>query len=150
MNTKLIIGLILLLFGGLIQAQQKRIQSVQDQSWIEYKVTHPLHEVEAKSKDAVCYLMIVPDSQKIKQVAVQVSVSTFNSGNSNRDSHMMETVDALDYSYVRFISSSVVQTGDSVKATGKLTFHGVTKSITIAAKDVWTKNNLTLDPPCLY
>ncbi|HTP12644.1 MAG TPA: YceI family protein, partial [Bacteroidota bacterium] len=42
-------------------------------------------------------------------MTVRVDVTTFDSGNSNRDSHAMEVVDALTYPDVQFTSTSVVQ-----------------------------------------
>ena len=121
------------------------MEAVKQESWITYKITHPLHEVESTSKDATCYIDADESSKQIKAVAVQVSVSSFNSGNSNRDSHAMEVVDALDYPYARFISSSVIQNGDSVKADGKLTFHGITRNVVILAKENWSDKTLVID-----
>lgn len=146
MKTKLsLILLSLLICNSFLFSKQKRLKAEKQNSWITYKLTHPLHEVESTSKDATCYIDADEADKEIKAVAVQVSVSSFNSGNSNRDSHAMEVVDALDYPYARFISSSVTQNGDSVKATGKLTFHGVTKNVVILAKEDWSNKTLTLN-----
>jgi len=142
------ISLVLLSFllcSTFLFSQQKRLEAVKQESWITYKLTHPLHEVESTSKEAACYIDADVANKQIKAVAVQVGVTSFNSGNSNRDSHAMEVVDALDYPYARFISSSVTQNGDSVKAFGKLTFHGVTKDVEILAKENWSDKELVLD-----
>jgi polyisoprenoid-binding protein YceI len=126
-------------------AQTKQLQAVKKESSITYKLTHPLHEIEATSKDSYCVIGIDPAKKEIKTVSVQVDVTTFNSGNSNRDSHAMETVDAISYPDSRFTSTSVYQTGDSLKIHGKLTFHGITKDIYIAAAYNWTGNKLTVN-----
>ncbi len=144
-NKIFVLLLFLLACGTFTFAQTKRLEAVKHESWITYKLTHPLHEVESTSKDATCYIDADVSGKQIKAVAVQVGVTSFNSGNSNRDSHAMEVVDALDYPYARFISSSVTQNGDSVKAFGKLTFHGVTKDVVILAKENWTDKMLVLD-----
>lgn len=126
-------------------AQPRQFQAVKKESYVTYKLTHPLHEIEATSKDIYCVANIDPVKKEIKNVSVQIDVTTFDSGNSNRDSHAMETVDAITYPDVRFISSSVYQEGDSLKIHGKLTFHGVTKDIYVAAAAKWTDSKLIVN-----
>ena len=77
-------------------------------------------------------------------MSAQVDVTTFDSGNSNRDSHAMEVIDAITYPEVNFSSTSIVQTGDSVHVKGKLIFHGVTKDVDIAGTSTWSNNKLLL------
>jgi polyisoprenoid-binding protein YceI len=140
-NYSLLIVLALFTSGA---AQTKQFQAVKQESSITYQLTHPLHEIESTSKDANCFIDADPAKKEIKKVSVQVDVTSFNSGNSNRDSHAMEVIDALSYPDSRFISSSVVQNGDSVKVYGKLTFHGITRDIGIAAKTNWSNGKLTV------
>ena len=90
----------------------------------------------------VVLLIWMNHQRTIKKVEVQVDVTTFDSGNSNRDSHAMEVIDALDYPDADFTSSSVKSSGDSLKVYGKLTFHGVTKDIVISAFEKWNGKNL--------
>ena len=129
----------------LVPAQLKHYQAVKNESYITYKLVHPLHEIEATSKDAYCIINADKDKKEIKNVLVQVNVTSFNSGNSNRDSHAMETVDAINYPDSRFISTSIYQAGDTLKIHGNLTFHGVTKEIYIEAFSKWTENQLTVN-----
>ncbi|MGD1005812.1 MAG: YceI family protein [Ignavibacteriaceae bacterium] len=131
--------------GSLVFAQLKQLQAVKKESYITYKLTHPLHEIEATSKDVYCIINLDPVKKEIKNVSVQIDVTTFDSGNSNRDSHAMETVDAISYPDVRFISSSIYQEGDSLKIHGRLTFHGITKDIYIAAVSKWTDSKLIVN-----
>jgi len=126
-------------------AQLKKIEAVKNESSITYKLTHPLHEIEATSKESTCRLNVDLNSKQIKSALVVVNVMTFNSGNSNRDSHAMEVIDAISYPDARFISSNIVQKGDSVKAYGKLTFHGITKDVTLAAAVKWEGNKLLIN-----
>ena len=74
-----------------------------------------------------------------------MEVTTFNSGNSSRDSHAMEVIDALSFPDSRFTSSSIIQKGDSLKVYGKLTFHGITKDIVISAATKWSNNKLVVN-----
>jgi polyisoprenoid-binding protein YceI len=146
MNNRLY-ALILLIFisGSIAFAQLKQLQAVEKESYVTYKLTHPLHEIESTSKDVYCVINLDPVKKEIKNVSVQIDVTTFDSGNSNRDSHAMETVDAITYPDVRFISFSVYQEGDSLKIHGKLTFHGITKDIYIAAASKWTDSKLIVN-----
>ena len=123
-------------------AQQKHAEVVRKDSWITYRLTHPLHEIEATSKDVVYRLEIDPVKKEVLSVQADVDVTTFDSGNSNRDSHAMEVIDAIDYPEVNFASSSIAQAGDTLKITGKLTFHGVTQEVVMAAIPRWTPGKL--------
>ncbi len=145
MKTKSIIFLLFLLVpASFMSAQIKRLEAVKQESFITYKITHPLHEIESTSKMALCLVDADLKSKVIDKVLVQVAVTSFNSGNSNRDSHAMEVVEALLYPDARFISTSVTQKGDSVQAWGNLTFHGITKPVYMTAVDQWTNSNLTI------
>ncbi len=143
MNYKLFVfTLTVFLPAVLLFPQTKKIESVKDESYITYKITHPLHEVEAKSNDALCIILADVPKKEIKEVAVEVDVTSFDSGNSNRDSHAMETVNAITYPDVRFVSTSVTPKGDSLDVEGKLTFHGVTKEIEMEVFPDWMQNKL--------
>jgi polyisoprenoid-binding protein YceI len=61
-------------------------------------------------------------------------VSSFNSGLSSRDSHMIEVLDALTIPNITFSSTSIKYNGADILATGKLQFHGVTKEIQFVVK----------------
>ncbi|MDR3609245.1 MAG: YceI family protein [Ignavibacteriaceae bacterium] len=125
-------------------AQTKKIQANKNESTITYQLTHPLHEIESTSKNVNCWADLDPVKKEISHVFVQVDVTTFNSGNSNRDSHAMEVIDAISYPYVKFNSSSVTTTANNIKVTGKLLFHGVTRDLTFEAIPKWEGNKLTV------
>jgi len=144
-KLKFVSIILLVLVGSSLFAQTKQIVAVQKESSITYQLTHPLHEIESTSKEAQCSISIDPVNRAIKQVSVTVDVTTFNSGNSNRDSHAMEAIDALSYPEASFTSSNISQNGDSLKISGKLTFHGITKEIKIQASQKWTNNKLIVN-----
>ncbi|HEY3388813.1 MAG TPA: YceI family protein [Prolixibacteraceae bacterium] len=125
-------------------AQTKKVQADKKESTMTYKLTHPLHEIEATSKDINCWADLDPSTKTISHVYVQIDVTTFNSGNSNRDSHAMEVIDAISYPYVKFNSSGISQNGDKIKVSGKLLFHGVTRDLVFDATPKWEGNNLTV------
>ena len=125
-----------------IYSNTKKYEAVKNESFITYKLTHPLHEVESTSRSAICLIEADPDLKKITQVAVKVGVETFNSGNSNRDSHAMEVIEALKYPDAIFRSTSITPKGDSLEVRGELTFHGITKEIQISILPSWSKDKL--------
>jgi polyisoprenoid-binding protein YceI len=122
--------------------QTKAVEALKDESTITYRINHTLHHIEATSKDGWFRVELDPSKKEIKSVTAQVDVMTFDSGNSNRDSHAMEVVESIKYPDVTFASTSVTQTGDSISVTGKLTFHGVTKDIVMTGEAKWTQNKL--------
>jgi polyisoprenoid-binding protein YceI len=133
-----------LLLRVVASAQTRHLDLVKEESSVTYRLVHPLHEIESTSKDVQYLLEADPSTKEIKRVIAQVDVTTFDSGNSNRDSHAMEVIDAITYPEVTFTSTLIAQVGDSVHVTGKLTFHGVTKEIVIAALLKWSENKLVV------
>lgn len=129
---------------ALVSAQIKQFQAVKQESSITYQLTHPLHEIESTSKEANCMIDMDLSTKQIKKVSVRVDVTTFNSGNSNRDSHAMEVIDALSFPEAIYESSSTEQKGDSLKVYGKLTFHGLTRDQTIVVKTNWSNDKLII------
>jgi polyisoprenoid-binding protein YceI len=141
------LNLLILLFLSLITApaaQTKKVQADKKESSVTYQLTHPLHEIESTSKDVNCWVDVDPAKKEITHAYVQIDVTTFNSGNSNRDSHAMEVIDAISYPNVKFTSTSITKDGDKLKMAGGLTFHGVTKSITFDIVPKWDNNKLTV------
>jgi hypothetical protein len=74
-------------------AQQDQ-QWVADQSTLSYHMSHPMHQVDGVSHDAkgkgICH-----DGQC--QILIAVPVKTFDSGDTNRDLHMIEAVRGAQY-----------------------------------------------------
>ena len=130
-------------FGA--SAQMKTIGESKEESSVTYTLSHPLHTMESISKDVAFRVDADLAKKKISRVTAQVDVTTFDSGNSNRDSHAMEVIDAITYPYVTFTSTSVTQYGDSIRVEGKLTFHGITKDIAMLGKTIWTQNKLEVN-----
>lgn len=144
MKSGIAVFILTLLYTGLAFAQPLQYRSEKGVSEITYKIVHPLHEVEAVSRDADCIIDADASKKMISKVDVIVDVTTFDSGNSNRDSHAMEVIDALSYPEAEFHSTDVTQEGDSVKVTGALTFHGITKNIELKGTTDWSAENLTV------
>ncbi len=120
------------------QAQTRSARTIADKSWVTYRLVHPLHVIDATSRAVQFQARVDPDKKEISSVSASVDVTTFDSGNSNRDSHAMEVVDALTYPDVQFASISVAEHNDSIIVTGNLTFHGITKAVTMKGIARWS------------
>ena len=119
MAIKLNLIIISFLFLATIStAQTKKIQADKKESSITYQLTHPLHEIESTSKEVNCWTDLDAAKKEITHSYVQIDVTTFNSGNSNRDSHAMEVIDAISYPKVKFTSTSITKNNDKLKITG--------------------------------
>lgn len=135
---------ILLLFSVEGVAQERSVVASKNDSWVSYRLVHPLHLIEATSKDVLFTATLNTSSKRVVNVVAQVDVMTFDSGNSNRDSHAMEVVDAIGYPDVTFRSASTSEHGDSIHVAGNLTFHGITRNIAASAIATWSPEKLSV------
>ena len=124
---------------GYAQSTSK-LMSDTGKSYIRYAMSHPLHDWEGTSKDVKAVVVIDNNTKEIQQTAIAVKVSTFDSHNANRDSHMMEATDAIKYPNVTFTSTSFQKDQGQETVTGDLTFHGITHSITVPIEEKTAKN----------
>ena len=103
-------------------------------SSVTYSMVHKLHSWQGVSKDLKVATKWNDQKNEIEQISIVVNVSTFNSGLSSRDSHMMEVLDGLTYPRILFSSSSVQYTPEGILVKGKLQFHGVERMIETKVK----------------
>lgn len=111
----------------------RKIMADKSASSITYHMTHPMHDWDGVSKEVSCVLVYNDDTKQIDQVAVAVPLASFDSGNSNRDSHSLEILDGLKFPKVTFASSKITQNGNGLLIDGTLNFHGVAKPISFKA-----------------
>ncbi|GAB3890691.1 YceI family protein [Spirosoma agri] len=119
-------------------------------STVTYAAKHPLHKWEGVSHDVNCAMIYNDDTKLPENVAVSIKVASFDSDNNNRDSHAIEVLDGLKYPNVTFVSSDISAGENGVLvAKGNLTFHGVTKPVTLRAirRDADGKMTLTGEFP---
>lgn len=108
-------------------------------SSITYHLVHKLHKIDGASKKADGKVRIMPNGQA--QVMVRIPTESFDSGNSNRDAHMKETVEAAKFPVIELkAAADGVAMPTSFPATvektlkGKLSFHGVDKQVELPVK----------------
>lgn len=132
LTTSVLLVSIWLVSFRLPGVEKRKLMADRSRSTVTYAMSHPMHKWEGVSRDVAC-AMAVGDDQRIESVAVAAKVSSFDSQNANRDSHALETLEALKYPKVTFVSSDVQQQDNALTIKGNLTFHGVTKPVTIQA-----------------
>ncbi len=116
-------------------AQSKiKVNCVKEESSITYAMNHPLHSWTGESKEINSIILTDEAKTTVFQVAVSARVSSFDSKNANRDSHMMEVTEALKFPNVTFVSTSVTIDGNDFKSIGTMTFHGISQPIALQGK----------------
>src|ERR1700757_1378854 len=94
MNAKLLIGLLFFAAPAFAQADH---QWILQQSSLTYHVSHPLHQSEGVSHEArgkgVCH-------QGQCDFLIAVPVKSFDSGDSNRDLHMIQATRGAEFPMV--------------------------------------------------
>src|ERR1700739_3313657 len=94
MNAKLLIGLLFVAASAFAQADH---QWTLQQSSLTYHVSHPLHQSEGVSHEArgkgVCH-------QGQCDFLIAVPVKSFDSGDSNRDLHMVQVTKGAEFPIV--------------------------------------------------
>ena len=121
--------------GNMASAQNDAIRSVADKksSSITYSMKHPLHAWNGVSRDASSIILSEGKKGNIREVAVSVKVSSFDSKNANRDSHMLEVTEALKFPNLTFSGKVTSREGNRLKVNGELTFHGVSRPVSFEA-----------------
>ncbi len=113
-------------------------------SFIRYTLSHPAHESIGTSKDFICGGYYDNVTKKITKLVVAAAVASFDSQNSSRDSHALETLEGTKYPKVVFISNAIKEEGNEVIIVGELNFHGIKKVITIKAKQTESDKKIIL------
>ncbi|MCX7880361.1 MAG: YceI family protein [Ignavibacteria bacterium] len=122
---------IFFLYSSYVFSQNAILQNDKSNSRISYELRHPAHDVVGVSEELEVKIELNRNNYSIINAIAQVRVASFNSGNSNRDSEAMNLIEAIKYPYARFRSTSIRDFGDTLTIYGDLTFHGITKNITI-------------------
>lgn|SRR5574341_131503 len=128
----------LLLVAALAPGDAPRTFAVAGGSTLSYHLAHRLHSVDGVSHAVEGKARLLPDGKV--QVMVRARVDSFDSGNSNRDAHMLEVTDAARDPWVvlKAVADGVhVDAYPSeldVPLRGALVLHGVTRDVAVAAK----------------
>jgi polyisoprenoid-binding protein YceI len=104
-------------------------------SAVRFHVNHKLHTVDGVSRAAEGKAVLEPDGAV--KTMVRIPVQTFDTGDSNRDSHMLETLEPGKFPHVVFKGVGKLEgaatPGKPVAVTlrGELDFHGVKRPVEV-------------------
>ncbi len=103
-------------------AVEPRTYTVQPGSTIASDLVHKFHEVHGVSRSVEGKARVLEDGTV--QVMVRAPLDSFDSGNSNRDAHMLEVTEAAKNPYVLFKGVGQLAAPSSYPADVKLTLNG--------------------------
>ena len=127
-------------------AAKRKLVADKALSTLTYSMKHPMHNWEGVSREVNCAAVYDDEARKLESVAVSARVASFNSRNENRDSHALEVLEALKYPNVTFVSQSVQPNADgSLTVAGRLTFHNVTRPVTVQATRKEAAGKMTVE-----
>lgn len=115
---------------------------VAEGSTISYRLVHKFHAVEGVARAVEGKAIVAPDGGV--RLAVRARVDAFDSGNSNRDAHMLEVTEAARFP---FVTVKAVAEGLRVDAfpgaaelplRGAIDLHGVSRELVATAKLAFT------------
>ncbi len=132
MKHILFLALLFIQLGAAGQSVQWRADKTK--SYIKYYAKHAVHAWTGISKDVSCVVQ-VSGKGEVEKVAATSKLKSFDSENSNRDSHMLEITDALTYPNINFYSTSIIKRDAEYTVRGVLAFHGVEKNIEFKMKE---------------
>jgi polyisoprenoid-binding protein YceI len=103
-------------------------------STVRFHVDHKLHQVEGVSRGAEGKAILEPDGPV--RTMVRIPLQSFDSGDANRDAHMLETLQAGRFPNVVFKGVGRLAGGPQgapvpVTLRGELDFHGVKRSVEV-------------------
>lgn len=104
-------------------------------SALRYHVVHKLHRVDGETRSIEGRAAVKPDGTV--QAMVRAAVASFRSGDSSRDAHMEETLEAGRFPYVTFRGVARLDAGLELPAAelamdGEVELHGVRRPVHVA------------------
>jgi YceI-like protein len=114
MTASILAALLLSQAAGPVQ-----LAAVPGASALRFRVVHPLHEVNGESRSVEARAVIRADGQVVAMA--RAPLSTFRSGDANRDAHMLEALGAASHPFVVFKGVARLPPGHDLGAPGSLT-----------------------------
>ena len=133
--------LFILLFSTSIYSQGTIMIDSQKSS-LKYDAKHFLHAwsgINSNVSGVIVY------DKEISKIAVAGKVTDFDSGNSSRDAHSLEVLEALKFPIIKFYSENIKYSEDSLIIEGKLEFHGQTKNINVSSNLTEDDNSIRIE-----
>jgi polyisoprenoid-binding protein YceI len=101
---------------------------------VRFQLNHKLHQVNGVSRGAEGKAILEPDGQV--RTMVRIPVQSFDSGDANRDSHMLEALQAGRHPFVIFKGVGALPhrpagSPAELQLRGELEFHGVRRPVEV-------------------
>ncbi len=113
-------------------------------SQVSFAITHlGISEIEGLFRDFDISIVSSEEDFSDAKYHVEIDVNSIDTGIERRDNHLRspDFFEVEKYPKMTFVSSSTEKVSDGkYKVTGDLTFHGVTKPVTL---DVWHRGTIT-------
>ena len=132
----------ILLFVFNFSLAQSTLMINAEKSNINYSAKHVLHAWEGVN-DNIKGVVIYDGS--VSTIAIAAKVVDFDSGNSGRDSHSLEVLEALKFPNIKFYSDKVNSEGNAIIFEGEIEFHGEKKLIKVLASVEESDENIKID-----
>ena len=132
----------ILLFVFNFSLAQSTLMINAEESNINYSAKHVLHAWEGVN-DNIKGVVIYDGS--VSTIAIAAKVVDFDSGNSGRDSHSLEVLEALKFPNIKFYSDKVNSEGNAIIFEGEIEFHGEKKPIKVLASVQESDENIKID-----
>ncbi|MBC7447795.1 MAG: YceI family protein [Hymenobacteraceae bacterium] len=132
----------LLFAAGPVLAAPPTLRADKARSSITYTCVHTLHEWSGTSHNLDAVLVLDAARALPTKVAMVGKVADFDSGNSNRDSHALEVLDAIKYPTLSFVSTRITPVAGTLKVEGNLTFHGIMRPVVMVVTPQPTAHEL--------
>ena len=142
MNRFIIFFLLVSLNSNSQEPLQKKWNLNTEQSYISYQGKHILHQWSGTSKNVKGVLIM--ENNRPTKTAIISAIKDFDSGNSSRDSHAMEIMEALLFPDVSFYGESFTLNNDKFMILGKIKFHSIYKEINVSGDWDQTKERIIL------
>jgi polyisoprenoid-binding protein YceI len=124
-------------------AEAKSYEAIKGESSLTYVLRHPMHLIKGVNRDFECTVDLTEDTVS-SVIRVSSRVGDFDSGNSSRDSHALEAVEAMKFPRVTFASRTVRRDSAGYTVAGDLTFHGVTRPVEMRVVPGEAKDRITI------
>jgi len=132
----------ILLFVFNFSLAQSTLMINAEKSNINYSAKHVLHAWDGVN-DNIKGVIIYDGS--VSTIAIAAKVVDFDSGNSGRDSHSLEVLEALKFPNIKFYSDKVNSEGNAIIFEGEIEFHGEKKPIKVLASVKESDENIKID-----
>lgn len=128
-----------------VQAETARWNIDPDHSLIEFRVAHMvISKTSGRFLDYRGFVEMDANAKTINAIEATINADSINTNHEKRDGHLRNAdfLDVKQFPTIIYAMKTARKEGETYKAVGNLTLHGVTKEVTLTG----TLNGVTKDP----